>query len=163
MALVQKTTRDASGEEFVLLFDDGGNPEGPLTPVSFVLGTTDMRIVEPVEATFTDYVGLTDTQLRATPVGVVDGTAAFVFTPVSNTSTGSAIALLGADANRKAFQFQNASDTDFTVNFDGTASASAGFLVAPGKLLEFYGPACPKGAISIFCGASAKRYVARWA
>ena len=98
-----------------------------------------------------------------TNVPVVDATANFVFTSASGTSTGSAIAALGADANRRAFQFQNASDTDFTVNFDGTASASAGFLVAPGKLIEFYGPACPKGAVSVFCGASAKRYVLRTA
>jgi hypothetical protein len=94
---------------------------------------------------------------------VVDGTAAFVFTPASGTSTGSAIEALTANPNRRAFQFQNASDTDFTVNFDGTASASAGFLVAPGKVLEFYGAAAPKGAVSVFCGAASKRYVLRTA
>jgi len=125
-------------------------------------GAFDVNITnEAVQATFDAYTYPGYKQGQNVPV--LDGTASFTFVPASGTSTGSAIDALAANANRKAFQFQNASDTDFTVNFDGTASASAGFLVAPGKFLEFYGAACPKGAVSIFCGASAKRYVLRTA
>lgn len=128
-------------------------------------GTLTTQFAEPQEISGTvDFVA--DGNVPVVAAGnfpVVEATAPFVFTVASGTSTGSAIAALGVNASRVAFQFQNASDTDFTVNFDGTASASAGFLVAPGKVLEFYGPAAPKGAVSIFCGASAKRYVLRHA
>ena len=38
MALAPKTTRDASGALFSVNFEDNGNPSGPLTPASFVVG-----------------------------------------------------------------------------------------------------------------------------
>ncbi len=150
MALAPRTTRDASGLPFSVNFDDNGDPDGALTPVSSIVGTVNATIVEPVDAVFTDYPGLTNGELRQSPVSVVDGTTQYTITQTIITATGSAQTALAANANRKAVIFWDAgAANDFRFNFFGAATTTSPIYPPDSGPLILEGPACPKTALSV--------------
>lgn len=129
--------------------------------ITFASNHPPLAVEGVVTATFDGDAPLSNTELRATPLTVLDGTSPLSWIDMSGASTGSAITLHAADANRRAFLFQNCSDVNFTLSWWGAAGASAGLLIPPNTPpLIFVGFGCPRGELSIHCGLASKRYVA---
>jgi len=116
---------------------------------------------------------LTNSELRDEPVQVdvigtqdISGTvtAEFSITPIAYTFTngtttaGVVATVAAASITRKTLSFQNVSDTDMWVRWDGAdpVVGSQGFLLAPGKAVSFPVYEAPSGAFKVICGASGK-------
>lgn len=123
--------------------------------------------------------GLTDDELRASPVpvsttalpaslgakagssslSVTQATGALTSVGGSVTTGGTAQVLAAANSVRRGITLQNTSTGDLRVSPWGTASSTAGFLVAAGALLVLDAPHCGVGAISIWGATTAQTFV----
>ena len=123
--------------------------------------------------------GLTDDELRAAPVpvsttalpaslgakagssslSVTQATGALTSVGGSVTTGGTAQVLAAANSVRRGITLQNTSTGDLRVSPWGTASSTAGFLVAAGALLVLDAPHCGVGAISIWGATTAQTFV----
>ncbi len=165
MARISKTTRDASGAEFQVDFEDNGNPNGPLMPLAQIDGTVivDLAPGAEVVASFDGELPagsqtIGGVEIRNTPA-VVDGSARIVRVPRHVTSTGSAVQAAAANPNRVYLDLFNSSDTDQWYRFDGTAAVGgAGSIqLRPGDRDIYDGArVTPTGAISVICGTPGK-------
>ena len=82
-------------------------------------------------------------------------------TNLSGTITlgGTAQTLAAANANRRGFYFQNVSDTDMWIRFNGTAAATQPSLKIPaGALYEPPVGGIKLTAISVFCATTGKAF-----
>lgn len=166
MALAIKTTRDSDGAAFPVAFEDIGganyayhviaNADGSLVGDAAPLA---VYIASDVSASFDTFPGLTDQELRSTPVDVRDGSTAYAFTNRSLTSTGAAQSV-AANSLRRFIQVQNTSDTDWWYSYltgvTATVGGSGCFKLTPGSQVSFEGAACARGAWSFLCAASSK-------
>lgn len=112
---------------------------------SFTAGLADIVPVSPL-----DPLPVT---LSASGLGVTPDYAAVS----SIAAGGTAQSLFASNATRRAFVFQNLSDTAMWIKFGGTASAAAGStLVQAGA---YYEPlVAPTTAISVFCATTGKAF-----
>lgn len=125
-------------------------------------GAFDVNITNAeIQATFTEYPGLTNEQRLATPTPVVDGSARIVWTQTVVTGTGSAVTVLSANANRKGIVFLPAgAENDWLYNFFGTAASGASPIYPPaGGPFVLLGRGCPTGALSLLGTTSQKLIV----
>ena len=160
MALAPRTTRDGNNQTFSINFEDNGNPSGPQTPVSFVVGPA----LAALESSATALNGTLTVQFATAQeitgtLDVVDGSPRITRVARHVNSTGSAVQAAAANASRTYLDLFNGSDTDIWYRFDGTAAigGAGSILLRPGDR-EIYDGArvCPTGAISTICGASGK-------
>lgn len=80
----------------------------------------------------------------------------------SITTGGTAQNVMAANASRKGCTFQNISDTDMWVSEVGTAAADASSIkIGAGLLYEWPAHGTPRGAISVLCATTGKKFVAR--
>ena len=94
--------------------------------------------------------GLTDAQLRASPLPVREAVGSPTSIGSQITAGGTAQVLVAANAARRGLLLQNTSTGDLRVNPWGTASATAGLRVVAGALLVLDAPHCGTGAVSIW-------------
>lgn len=85
------------------------------------------------------------------------------YTDRSGTVTlgGTAQTLAASNASRRGFTIQNNSTANLTVNSLGTATTTAGIIIAPGQLYEWPETGIPTTAISILGATTGQRFDAR--
>jgi len=99
-----------------------------------------------------------------TPGGAIPTTGNQVtYTDRSGTVTtgGTAQVLMAANAARRGFFVQNNSTGNLTINGLGTATTTAGMILAPGQLYEAPATGVPLTAISILGATTGQRFDAR--
>lgn len=114
-------------------------------------------------------IGSTEAAKVATEVVVVDGISGqpvvgtAVYTDKSGTVTqgGTAQTLMAANSSRRGFSVQNNSTGNLTISSVGTASTTAGFIIAPGQMYEAPAGGVPRTAISILGATTGQRFDAR--
>ena len=106
--------------------------------------------------------GLTDAELRASPVAVT--VAAGTLTDRSGTITtgGTAQQIMASNASRKGFSVQNVSSGDLWVRETGTAAAAQPSLkLTSGAYFETPAGYGSTGAVSVFGATTGQAFVAR--
>lgn len=92
-------------------------------------------------------------------LSVTQATGALTSVSGSVTTGGTAQVLAASNSARRGITLQNTSTGDLRVSPWGTASSTAGFLVAAGALLVLDAPHCGVGAISIWGATTAQTFV----
>jgi hypothetical protein len=77
------------------------------------------------------------------------------------TTGGTAQVLMALNASRRGFLVQNNSTGTLTINSVGTATTTAGIVIAPGQLYEAQETGVPTTAISILGATTGQRFDAR--
>lgn len=107
--------------------------------------------------------GLTDAQLRATPVPVVPAQGGGALTDRSGTVTtgGTSQQVAAALATRKCFIYQNTSDETQFLNFGAAASAANSIEIASKGYWESGPNFCPTGTVNMLGATTAKSFTAK--
>jgi hypothetical protein len=170
MALEPENAPNAEGASFAAAWEDIGGVKYAVNILALADGTQ-IGSGSP----FPVFGPLTDAQLRTAPVTVeIEGTqnvsgtveAEFTIAPIAytfthGTTTANVVATpAAANPDRKTLSFQNLSDTDMWVRWDGSdpVIGTQGFLLAPGKAISFPVHEAPAGPFKVLCGASAKAW-----
>jgi hypothetical protein len=91
--------------------------------------------------------GLTDAELRATPVPVEQDTPGTLSAGVQVSATGTAGTLIAANANRKQLIVQNIDTAEYARIGIATVTTTTGIRIGPGATLILDSPYCPTALI----------------
>lgn len=96
------------------------------------------------------------------PVFTTRTAAPITYTDRSGSIVTAGVAVsIAANASRRVFSIQNTSAFDIRVNDLGTASLTAGYLVAPGRGFAWGDGEAPLTAISVWGGTAGQTFTAR--